>query len=478
VTCINPVERAAEDPRVSMQIRNGEIKYQPNIVAAQLRYGGILSAVKVARSGLPHRHLFVNFFQRYRSIVNPENPATKLVAAHVTAKDTQDYAKEQCELLIKALTNLSGQPLVVAAVQKRLAEETQIIFKRRLIRHWMSSIGGVVAEGAAKVGLTKVFISKQAHILLESCLYHQLNLCRQKIGSIVMKIVHRQRYVRAVSMIFKLQRVMRGGLARCRARLLKRKKALLAAMGTDDGIESPTKVDRYHVISLEAEVRELKKQDALIQDQIKRLVANNKVSGDEPDKLMLDFAVTKQELMNHAARFPATSVINVKTIETSEAIGEGFELLRPEKLIPQSTVGKALSFGRNSKNDNRSSAVRSANKLVTKDHPLFKNLHKLMDRLRELFELAKLERELMETRRRVKKASGIASGSNTPGKTTSDTDFGDLEIKIGTLDKIAKLTRAIYQYYHQYILEVCLCFVQRHLCVRLIAYFVDGCYSW
>lgn len=413
--------------------------------------------MKIARSGLPHRYRFVEFFQRFRPLVNPLNPVAERVASHVTVRDGDQVAREQCVLLVQSLTNQSGKPVVVSIIQGQLADEMQNILRRRSIRHWMGSIGGVINDGAAAVGLTKVFLSKQAHILLESCLYHMHNLCRQKIASIVMRIIHRKRMIRTMRSINFIQRVMRGALARARTRLLKRKKAYLAALGSEDGVESPSKVDKYHITSLESEVRELKRQDAMIQEQIKNLVAQNKVS-DEPDqKIRMDFPTTKQELMNFAARFPSTSVINVKTIEASDAIGEGYQLLRPEKLIPLTAVSKALSFGRNSA-ESRSSSVRAANKIVTKDHAMFKSLHKLMDRLRELFELSKLEKEVLDTRRRNRNkaaaAAAVQGGSGKQTPTAVDTDFGDLEVKMGTLDKIAKLTRTIYQYYHQYILEV------------------------
>jgi hypothetical protein len=390
---------------------------------------------------------FADFFQRYRSLCNPLHPVSRTILPHLPSSADENLAKAQCELLVESLSNTTATPVVVSAVQSRLVSEMQVVLRKRSVRQWMGSIGGVINEGGAKVGLTKVFLGKPAHTLLESCLYHQLALCRQKIGDMILSRINRKRFARTMGTIQVIQRVMRGALARFRRRELLRRKAA----GTQ---EASAMKESLHVSPPENEVREVKRQDALIQDQIKRLVASTKVADEPETGPSMDFPGTKHDLQNYAAKFPTTSVLSVKTLETSEAIGEGFELLRPEKLIPLTTVSKALSFGRTSKPGDRSSSVKSANKVITKDHAMFKNIHKLMDRLRELFELAKLEKEVLDTRKRNKaRPGGIISGSgkSTPG---GELDMGDIEIKMAILDKIAKLARSIYQYYHQYILEV------------------------
>ena len=452
--CINPVERI-EDGATHHASKGKSAQFHNHVVADQLRYGGILGAVKVARSGLPHRFPFLEFFRRYRSLANPLNPVSKKLAEHLTEKEGETKAKEQSELLLQALRNTSSTAVVVSAVQSRLAEEMQVILRKRSIRQWMGAIGGVINEGGFAVGHTKVFIGKQAHILLESCLYHQLALCRKKIGDLVLKRIHRNRFAHTQRVIRLIQRVARGALARIRARLLARRKAA-GAEESESQKGSPT------MEGLDAEVREVKRQDTLIQEQIRRLVASNKAT-EEPEYLTLDIAATKQELLKNAAKFSASSVLSVKTIEASEHVGEGFEMLRPDKIIPLTTVGKALSFGHNVKTKTRTNAVKFANKLVTKDHPVFKNLHKLMDRLRELFELAKLEKEVLENRKRNQSRSAITpipspapsiSGRLSPPPPSANIDIADIDTKLATLDKIAKQARTIYQYFHQYILEV------------------------
>jgi hypothetical protein len=252
---------------------------------------------------------------------------------------------------------------------------------------------------------------------------------------------------------------------------MKRKKAVAPAITTyKNAPTSPltpvvyTSSGPREVKSFAEQVRAFKLQDNTIQEQIKKLVTSNKVDEEEPEFIRIDFAATKAELNAFAGKFTAASVMNLKTIEACDALAEGYMILRPEKLIPLTAVGKALNFGRNVKTENRTSSVKSANKVITKDHSMFKTMHKLMDRLRELFELAKLEKDVLETRKRNKNrptslASPMrrASITSNPGESSSsknDTEAVEIDLKMLTLDKIAKLSRTLYQYYHQYIMQV------------------------
>lgn len=451
--CINPVARVSNAEKTAATASS---QFQTNIVAAQLRYGGILEAVKIARSGLPNRFQFLEFFQRYRSLVNPNNPMSKSVVPHLSAKDDETVIRSQCELLIESLTNTTAFPVVVSALQARLVDEMQVILCKRSVRKWMGSIGGVVNAGGAKVGLTKVFLGKQAHVMLESCLFHQLALCRSKIGGMILCRLRRREHLRTIKVIYMLQRIMRGTIARLRVRMLRRRKGDRNSATLSHSSDQST---------LAREVKELKHQDLLIQEQIKKLVSSNKVT-EEPEFLTIDFAATKSELQSLVGKFISTSIISVKTAEACELIGDGYTLLRAEKLIPLTAASKVLSFGRNVKTENRTSSVKAANKIITKDHPVFKTIHKMMDRLRELFELAKLEKEVLDSRKKSKfRLSGIPASPGvvaaTPSAATAaataasnDAELVEIEGKMASLDRIAKLARSIYQFYHQYIIQV------------------------
>jgi len=457
------MERSSTAHEAAKTTTDKSAHFQSHIVAEQLRYGGILSAVKVARSGLPNRFHFLDFYQRYRCVANPLYPGTASLPLFLTEQDDESVVKAHCETLVLSLTNQSDTPVVVSVLQARLEEEMQALFRKRSVRLWMGSIGGVINQGNAAVGVTKVFLGKHAHTVLESCLYHQLALCRNKIADLVLKFAAKKRLARTLRVIRVVQRVMRGALARARTRALRSQKAALANVKVVTPVASAVVSGAREVRSFAAQVQTYKQQDLTIQEQIKKLVNSNKVDEDEPEFITIDFPAVKAELLTYAGKFSNSSVINVKTSEASDALAEGYTLLRPEKLIPLTAVGKALNFGRSAKSDNRTSSVKSANKVITKDHSMFKTMHKLMDRLRELFELAKLEKDVLETRKRNKntrpnslvspmRRASITTGDNSSQK--NDPEAAEIDMKMVTLDKVAKLSRTLYQFYHQYIMQV------------------------
>ncbi len=98
--------------------------FQSNVVAEQLRYGGILSAVKVARSGMPNRFHFLDFYHRYQSIANPAHPAYASLLPRLSEKDDEKIVKAQCELLLQTLTSDAATPIVVSVLHTRLEEES------------------------------------------------------------------------------------------------------------------------------------------------------------------------------------------------------------------------------------------------------------------------------------------------------------------------------------------------------------------
>eukprot|EP00601_Ochromonadales_sp_CCMP2298_P027339 CAMPEP_0173295616 /NCGR_PEP_ID=MMETSP1143-20121109/14521_1 /TAXON_ID=483371 /ORGANISM="non described non described, Strain CCMP2298" /LENGTH=1642 /DNA_ID=CAMNT_0014235411 /DNA_START=95 /DNA_END=5024 /DNA_ORIENTATION=+ len=408
VCCITPVDRAEKEKKVA----EGAIPFTENRVAEQLRYGGILEAVKVARSALPHRLQYADFFQRYRWIANAQHEAAVGLVKRLGASTSEEVAKQQCALLIQTLTT-QGKPPTVYALEAQIASELQIVLRKRSVLNWMSSIGGVVAEKSVKLGHTKVFLDTHAHTMLEICLLNQLMLCRKQLA------------------VHTLLRVARGMLGRLRARAMRRAQRPAEPV--------PVKIE--NVSRLTREVREVKRQDALVQGQITKLISETKAPAHVAPRV--DFPSAKRELKALAAVFQHGNTLGPKVVDMSESIREGHLLLRPEKLTAQSTFGKALSLGKGGKGAEGkvTAAVKNANKVINKDHGLFKSFFKVMDRLRELFETARVEKDALE---------GVKKNADKD----MDKNFDELDARLTALERIAKLSRSVYQYYHHYILTV------------------------
>ena len=89
IRCLKPND--ANEPDNFHRIRTTE----------QLRYGGVLEAVRVARSGFPVRLSHADFYSRYRPLANPFNIITITLPRHVNPSSPN--GKEMCEKLLQAL---------------------------------------------------------------------------------------------------------------------------------------------------------------------------------------------------------------------------------------------------------------------------------------------------------------------------------------------------------------------------------------
>jgi myosin-5 len=122
-----------------MHVEGGAIQFNQLRVAEQLRYSGVLEAVRVARFGYNIKLTHYEFFTRYKNIANFS--VTSTFPSKLTVRDQQsDTLKGFCRQLIDAIIN--GQSLV---------SENQI------------------QQLSLQLGLTKIFMKKADLDILESC---------------------------------------------------------------------------------------------------------------------------------------------------------------------------------------------------------------------------------------------------------------------------------------------------------------------
>jgi hypothetical protein len=92
-----------------------------------------------------------------------------------------------------------------------------------------------------------------------------------------------------------------------------------------------------------------------------------------------------------------------KLTELSKVIDFGYLLILPEKLFPSTLLKKAFSSfsGRHNTSqflDSKVSLVKTANKIITKDHKMFKSFYKIMELLVDIIDSLILERNECEIR--------------------------------------------------------------------------------
>jgi len=123
-------------------------------ITEQLRYGGVLEAVRVARSGFPVRLTHADFFNRYRAIANPHSKDYSKLPWLVD----EHNSKDSCGLLLETLwASSSSSPTESTHLSLRKVSD---------IVAWQGS--GILTKESIQIGLTKTFLRKAAHDELEA----------------------------------------------------------------------------------------------------------------------------------------------------------------------------------------------------------------------------------------------------------------------------------------------------------------------
>jgi myosin-5 len=190
-------------------------------ITEQLRYGGVLEAVRVARSGFPVRLTHSDFYARYRSLANPFHETAEKLPAFILNKQQHAMLKELCDLLLQALWDET-----VPAVDglNSIAVEPVKMSRRRSklddLHIWRGK--GDIARESVQMGLTKVFLRKPAHDVLESRRSRRMVSAARRIQSCFRCFRVCSKYQRVLCAVRLFQRVGRGMIARSRAQTIRR----------------------------------------------------------------------------------------------------------------------------------------------------------------------------------------------------------------------------------------------------------------
>jgi myosin heavy subunit len=172
----------------------------------QLRYGGVLEAVRVARSGFPVRLVHADFYVRYRCLANPSSGANRF------AKGLDN--KALCELLLSDVYGVIDYSSIAGA-QRKIND----------YMHWRGK--DVVEQESIQLGITKVFLRKHAHDVLESRRSRRISISARQLQSIFRSYRHKALFLLMKRAVLILQRVTRGMLARIVAREIRELRAVV-----------------------------------------------------------------------------------------------------------------------------------------------------------------------------------------------------------------------------------------------------------
>jgi myosin V len=167
----------------------------------QLRYGGVLEAVRVARAGYPVRLTHQAFFQRYRMLL-PEIPEEKLP----WSMEDQEAQK----LCVKLLTTCLEEGKKKAEAGVLDPKEIGISKFEKIRRMQHQPISLVFPQTDVQLGLTKVFMRKPPHDSLEANRVFHQSASATLIQCWVRGLERRKKYLIIQSCTIDIQRCYRG----------------------------------------------------------------------------------------------------------------------------------------------------------------------------------------------------------------------------------------------------------------------------
>ena len=131
--------------------------FQPVRTTEQLRCGGVLEAVRVARSGFPYRMSHAEFYSRYRALANPFNPNS----AKLPLLLKKEESHKQCLALIQVVWDDSSLP---SDPSQKIANERKLAYMKK----WKGKATSAgIGKESIQIGKSKIFLRKQPFDLLE-----------------------------------------------------------------------------------------------------------------------------------------------------------------------------------------------------------------------------------------------------------------------------------------------------------------------
>ena len=170
----------------------------------QLRYGGVLEAVRVARAGYPVRLTHESFFQRYRMLL-PTVPEDKLPWGFESSD-----AQKLCVSLLAECLEEGKRVKAIAADGKLDPKEPGIKRSEKIRRMQNQPMPMSFPQTDVQLGLTKVFMRKPPHDVLEAHRVFHQRAAATTIQCWVRGLSRRKKFFEILDAIADIQRCYRG----------------------------------------------------------------------------------------------------------------------------------------------------------------------------------------------------------------------------------------------------------------------------
>ena len=166
-------------------------------VTEQLHYGGVLQAVKIARSGFPYKMFPVDFFSRYRCIANTFSPKYKKLPRSISNGKVSNPS-QACRELLDLIIDKSSPPDSDTSRGTRHR-------KAEMIRWCANTSSTVLDMQQIQTGKSKVFMRKEPYDFLESRRLLRISIAAVHVQAWGRRLIKRAWYARALGSIRYLQ---------------------------------------------------------------------------------------------------------------------------------------------------------------------------------------------------------------------------------------------------------------------------------
>lgn len=428
IRCIKPVSASAQFDE--------DAQFNELCVAEQVQYSGILEAVSVNRAGFPVKIGIYEFFARYSTLAT----AQEQKEFNMPLDDLEDHPDEMrrvTDILIKSIVGKEVDPKDAVSDWSLQMGKTKVFMKKRTLETIEGRRQAIVLGGKKGKAVVVIQAEFRGYLVRKRMFDEKKKAVRTTMEAKPMKVEEVPEEEEAVPSAVPSSETLDP---------LDSKKALTP---------SYARISQY----LASKVSEFNKQDVALLKAINNIITASKAN-DQVAIISLDVD-NSRHMLEEWTRSSSPGIFQLKLEEVTKLIDYGYKLLKSEKLIPKSVKTKLLSLGGKKKNsdEEKLKAAKTANKVITKEHKMFKGIYVAVEQIRELRNTATSEQTTFMKRmhrredeyQQKTKGGTVSEQEKLTLKNLHEQENTKLIRQIQCAKKVTDICTSLEQYYLKYV---------------------------